>query len=86
MPNIKSAVKRVKIEQKRNLKNRIVKSRMKSGIKAFDAAQDNGENLSGLYRDAVSLVDKAASKGVIHKNTANRKKAQLAKSYNAKQA
>ncbi len=86
MPNIKSAVKRVKIEQKRNLRNRIVKTRMKSSIKTFDAAQNGDENLGDLYRAAISMVDRAASKGVVHKNMANRKKAQLSKAYNAKQA
>ena len=86
MPNIKSAIKRVKIEEKRNLRNRIVKSRMKTSIKAFDAAKADDKNLEALYRAAVSMVDKAASKGVIHKNMSNRKKAQLAEAYSAKQA
>ncbi len=86
MPNIKSAIKRVKIEEKRNLRNRIVKSRMKTSIKAFDAAKVDDKNLEALYRAAVSMVDKAASKGVIHKNMSNRKKAQLAEAYNAKKA
>lgn len=86
MPNIKSAIKRVKIEQKRNLRNRVVKSRMKSSVKAFDAAQENGDESGDAYRAAVSMVDKAASKGVIHKNTANRKKSQLAKAYNGNKA
>jgi len=85
VPNIKSAIKRVKVEQKRNLRNRIVKSRMKSSIKAFNVVQD-GDNMDAQYRQAVSMVDKAASKGVIHKNASNRKKAQLAKAYNAKKA
>lgn len=86
MPNIKSSAKRVKIEAKRNLRNRIVKSRMRTGIKAFDAATADDQNLDELYRAAISLVDKAASKGVIHKNMSNRKKAQLAQAYNAKRA
>ncbi len=86
MPNIKSAIKRVKIEEKRNLRNRIVKSRMKTSIKSFDAAAAGDNNLDELYRAAVSMVDKAASKGVVHKNMSDRKKAQLALAYNAKKA
>ncbi len=87
MPNIKSAAKRVKVEEKKNLRNRIAKSRMKSSIKKFEAAVAEGEaDVESLYREAVSLVDKAASKGVIHKNASNRKKAQLAKLLNNKQA
>jgi small subunit ribosomal protein S20 len=86
MPNIKSAIKRVKIEEKRNLRNRIVKSRMKTSIKTFETAKAGDKNLEALYRAAVSMVDKAASKGVVHKNMSNRKKAQLAEAYNAKRA
>ena len=86
LPNIKSAAKRVKVEEKKNLRNRIAKSRMKSSIKKFEAAVAAGEaDVESLYREAVSLVDKAASKGVIHKNASNRKKAQLAKLLNNKQ-
>ncbi len=87
LPNIKSAMKRVKVQEKKNLRNRIVKSRMKTAVKAFEAGVTNGaENVDALYRNAVSLVDRAASKGVIHKNASNRKKAQLAKLYNSKEA
>jgi len=86
VPNIKSAIKRVKIEEKRNLRNRIVKSRMKTSIKTFEAANAGDANLQALYRNAVSMVDKAASKGVIHKNMSNRKKAQLAQAFTAKKA
>lgn len=86
MPNIKSAIKRVKIEEKRNLRNRIVKSRMKTGIKSFEAAKPEDKNYEELYREAVSMVDKAASKGVIHKNASNRRKAQLAQAFHQAKA
>ncbi len=80
MPNIKSAIKRVDVAKKRNLRNRIQKTRMKTAIKRFELAlSTKDENLTVLYRKAVSEVDKAASKGVIHKNDSSRKKAQLAK-------
>lgn len=77
LPNIKSAEKRVLVGERNNLRNRIVKSGVKTAIKKFEAAQ--GEEAKGLFVKAASAVDKAASKGVIHKNAANRKKAQLAK-------
>jgi small subunit ribosomal protein S20 len=80
LPNIKSAEKRVLVGERNNLRNRIVKSEVKTAIKKFDtAAAGNDANAGSLFVQAASAVDKAASKGVIHKNAANRKKAQLAK-------
>lgn len=77
MPNIKSAEKRVKVTQTKQLRNRMIKSNIKTTLKKFDASDASAkqEMLSG----AVSAVDKAAAKGIIHKKAANRKKAQLAK-------
>jgi small subunit ribosomal protein S20 len=79
MPNIKSAKKRVLVSDKKNMHNRIIKSRMKSSVKKFEAAVAAGskDEAAVSYREAVSMVDKAASKGVIHKNASDRKKAQL---------
>lgn len=80
MPNIKSAEKRVLVGERNNLRNRIVKSEVKTAVKKFDTAvAGNDANAGSLFVEAASAVDKAASKGVIHKNAANRKKAQLAK-------
>lgn len=80
MANIKSAMKRVGITAKQNLRNRMVKSEVKTSIKRFDQAMEAGDQAvaDAAYIKAVSTVDKAAGKGVIHKNAANRKKAQLA--------
>ena len=79
MPNIKSAIKRVKVEERRAGRNRMIKSRLKTSLKKFDAAVAAGDSdLQTVYRETVSMVDKAASKGVSHKNASNRKKAQLA--------
>ncbi|MDL2217152.1 30S ribosomal protein S20 [Christensenellaceae bacterium OttesenSCG-928-M15] len=80
MANIKSAKKRVGITAKQNLRNRMVSSAMKTSIKRYDQALAGGdaEATQAAYIKAVSTVDKAAHKGVIHKNAANRKKAQLA--------
>ncbi|MBE0601072.1 MAG: 30S ribosomal protein S20 [Firmicutes bacterium] len=80
MPNIKSAIKRVKVSEKKNLRNRIVKSKVKTAMKKFDAEiAENPANAGAQYSATTSAIDKAASKGIMHKNTANRKKARLAK-------
>ena len=80
MPNIKSAKKRVKVIETKSLQNKMIKSALKTDIKKFNAAvEENADNKQELFVKAVSSVDKAASKGTIHKNKANRTKAQLAK-------
>ncbi len=80
MPNIKSAIKRVKVSEKKNLRNRIVKTKVKTAMKKFDAEiAANPANAGAQYSATASAIDKAAAKGVMHKNTANRKKARLAK-------
>ncbi len=83
MPNIKSAKKRVKIIEKKTAQNRATKKAYKEAVKAFEAAvKDNAKEKEELYKTAVSLVDKAWSKGVLARNTASRKKASLAKMLN----
>jgi len=80
LPNIKSAIKRVKVSEKKNLRNRIVKTKVKTAMKKFDAEiAANPANAGAQYSATASAIDKAAAKGVMHKNTANRKKARLAK-------
>ena len=79
MPNIKSAIKRVKVNQKKNLRNRMVKSAMRTSLKKFDTAVVSGAADQAALSVAQGAVDRAASKGVMHKNAANRKKARLAK-------
>lgn len=80
MPNIKSAKKRVKIIETKTAQNRLTKKKYKEAVKAFEAAvKENSDNKEELYKEAVSLVDKAWSKGVLAKNTAARKKASLSK-------
>lgn len=80
MPNIKSAKKRVKIIETKTIQNRLSKKNYKEAVKAFEVA--DSKDKSELYTKAVSSVDKAYAKGVIKKNTAARKKANLAKSLN----
>lgn len=79
MPNIKSAEKRVRISEKQNLRNRQIKSVIKTRIRHFDTAVQAGDSDTAqtCYREAVSALDRAARKGTIHKNLASRKKAQL---------
>lgn len=80
MPNIKSAIKRVKVTEKKTLRNKIIKTKVKNAIKRFHAAVLEGpESAKEQYRLTVSQIDRAVSKGVLHKNNAARKKSRLAK-------
>ncbi|MEJ9209983.1 30S ribosomal protein S20 [Bacillus smithii] len=80
MPNIKSAIKRVKTNEERRARNAQFKSSMRTAIKKFEvAAVNNADNAQELLQNAVKLVDKAAAKGIIHKNTASRTKSRLMK-------
>ena len=84
MANIKSAKKRIKVIAKKTMRNKMVKSKTKTAIKKVVAAVDSGskDSAQSAYRDAVSAIDKAATKGVYHRNTAARKKSHLAKMVN----
>ena len=81
MPNIKSAEKRVKIIEKKTAENKAVKSKVATFIKKFKAAVEAKDVAVAevAYNDVVSLLDKAASDNVIHKNSANRKNTHFAK-------
>ena len=81
MPNIKSAEKRVSVSATKKLQNQMVRSQMQTALKKFNAAISNGdiELARSLLPIASSKIDNAAVKNVIHKNAANRKKAQIAK-------
>ncbi|MDG5470871.1 30S ribosomal protein S20 [Jeotgalibacillus sp. ET6] len=84
MPNIKSAIKRTKTSEARKAKNIQQKSAMRTAVKRFEtAANENAENKTELLSSAVKQLDKAAQKGLIHKNNADRKKASLMKKANA---
>ena len=84
MPNIKSAIKRVSVIEKKTLRNNMIKSEYKTAVKKFEAAvaEGNKENAENLFKLAVKKIDGACSKGVIKKNTASRKKSNLAKKLN----
>ncbi len=81
MANIKSAMKRAKTSVGENLRNRMDKSELKTAIRRYDEALASGDKEAAetAYLAAVKTVDQSAAKGVIHKNAADRKKAQLAK-------
>ncbi|OPY05252.1 MAG: 30S ribosomal protein S20 [Syntrophorhabdus sp. PtaB.Bin184] len=76
----KSAIKRAVQSEKRRLRNSHFKSTMKSRIKRAIGAIDRKEGeVETIFRDAVSSIDKAASKGVVHRNNAARKISRLAR-------
>jgi small subunit ribosomal protein S20 len=84
LPNIKSAMKRVKIAERNNLRNRMIRSQMKTTIKKYNEAVSAGsDDARELMVKAIQVVDKAAAKGAIHKNAANRKKTQIARKMQA---
>lgn len=83
MPNIKSQKDRVVQAKKEALHNKVVKSNLKTVVKKADAAIDsNAENKDTAIKAAVSALDAAKNKGVIHKNTAARKISRMAKRNN----
>ncbi len=84
MPNIKSAKKRVKVIATKTLQNKAVNSQLKTEIKKANAAiESNAEDKVSVVRVAVKKIDQAAAKGILHKNTAARRKSALQKKLNA---
>lgn len=85
MPNIKSAVKRVKTNEKRRALNASQKSALRTAVKAADVAVEGTEveTAKAAFQLASKKLDKAVTKGLIHKNAAARKKSRLAKKLNA---
>ncbi|MDR2519629.1 MAG: 30S ribosomal protein S20 [Eubacteriaceae bacterium] len=88
MANIKSAKKRILTSEKNRLRNKAVKTNLKTTEKRFQAAILGGsvEEAENALRLTSKKYDMAASKGIIHKNVANRKKAQIAKKLGAMKA
>ena len=85
MPNIKSASKRVTLSQKANDRNKAARSLMRTNIKKFESAVAGGdrETAALAYKAAVKTVDRAATKGLIHKNKAAHRKSSLTLKLNA---
>jgi small subunit ribosomal protein S20 len=84
MPNIKSAIKRVKVSNEQRAHNASIKSGMRTAVKNVDALVNNNEvdNAKEALTTAIKKLDKAARKGLIHKNTAARQKSRLTKKFN----
>jgi len=85
MPNIKSAIKRVRTSKSKTLENSMVKSGYKTAVKSFMQEVEAGNKKKALeaYKVAIKEVEKAAKKGVIKDNTASRKKSSLDKALNS---
>jgi small subunit ribosomal protein S20 len=85
MANIKSAQKRIRVTETKTLRNRMVKSALKTTIKKYEVAltSGNAEEAKLALVNAAKALDMAASKGIIHKNMASRKKSRLAVKLNS---
>lgn len=84
MPNIKSAIKRVKTIETKTSENAMIKTAYKTAVKNFQKAVEAGnkEKATELFKVATKAVEKAAKKGVIKDNTASRKKSSLQRALN----
>lgn len=83
MANIKSSIKRIATTEKKTLQNKSRKTALKTTLKKLDVAVNEGaDNVDELFGAAVKSLDKAAAKGIIHKNAAARKKSRLAAKLN----
>lgn len=87
MPNIKSAVKRVKTNDAKKMQNRIKKSELKTTLRNYrEAVEAKSPETPEMLKDAIKKVDQAAAKNLLHKNAASRKKSQLQKAFTAMKA
>jgi small subunit ribosomal protein S20 len=82
--NIKSQIKRNRQNEKRRVRNKTARSELRTRAKqAVDAVESGADDAAEQVRVAMATIDKAASKGIIHKNEASRRKSRLAKRQNA---
>lgn len=84
MPIIQSAKKRVRITATKTVRNRQLKSRLRTAIKNFEKSAEAGdrEQTAQVYRQTQKIIDQSVAKGILHKNNAARKKARLSRLYN----
>jgi small subunit ribosomal protein S20 len=84
MPNIKSSAKRDQIAKTRNVRNKARRTALKTTLKKFEAAviEGNRENAMAAHKLAVKTVDRAVTKGILHKNNAAHKKSRMARMIN----
>lgn len=80
MANIKSSIKRIRVTETKTLRNRMVKSSVKTFVKKFEdtITAGNVDEAKRMYPRVSHAIDKAAAKGILHHNTAARKKSKLA--------
>ncbi len=85
MANHKSALKKIRQDEVRRMRNKAYKTRLKHVVKAVETAisEQNKEVAEKALSEAISVIDSTASKGVIHRNKASRKKSRLSKKVNA---
>ena len=85
MANIKSAMKRIRTSEKRRVRNAAVRSAVRGSVKSARAAIEAGQAAQAreTLQRTIQTLDKAVTKGVIHKNTAARKKSRLTRQLNA---
>jgi small subunit ribosomal protein S20 len=85
MANHKSAIKKMRQDEVRRLRNKMYRTRLRTVVKSVEVAlsEQNADVAKEAFQTAMPVIDKIASKGVIHKNTAARKKSRLAKRINA---
>lgn len=81
MANTKSAIKRMRQNERRRVRNRALRSKLRTAVKAARAGgAEAGTDRALVVMEAIRTLDKAVTKGVIHRNTAARKKSALARS------
>lgn len=85
MAHTRSAIKRIRQAERRRLRNQMVKSRVKTLIKRARSVIEAGnlEQARLSVGDAISALDRAAERGILHRNNAARRKSRLMKRYNA---
>lgn len=84
MANMKSAIKRIRVNEKSRAANQVVKSTMRTNIKRVESliSENNVEEAQAALKVAVKKIDKAVQKGVIHKNNGTRQKTRLTEKVN----
>ncbi len=83
MANTKSAKKRIRTNERKHERNTVYRSRVKTMVKKAEQSIFSGSPDEATIREAISTLDKAAVKGIIHKNNAARRKSRLMKKLNA---
>ncbi len=86
MANIKSQIKRDRQNEKRRLRNRVVRGTARAAVRDARATIEEGKLDEAALVEAISKLDKAVSKGVLHKNNAARRKSRLMKAFAAAKA